>query len=230
MLLFPTTRVSWVLKNFIIDSSIIFWCRNALFFTCWIIVRQYSNSVSNYIRLILAVSFMARFVIHPDCTTLKMEIWTIWYCMHQSSHRDWKTWKMKKGHGKIMEHEKLAQSHGNLWSVMEFWQFCPRIVPNLYFVVTTKKLSSNLDNLQFPTFFAKRRKCKAGKRDGHGKSRNGHGKVMENILLSLWEPCGQVLIESKGRDKSWPALLLITTNSWEFNLCVTIHDCLHSHY
>ena len=25
-------------------------------------------------------------------------------------------------------------------------------------------------------------------RDGHGKLRNGHGKVMEKILQSLWEP------------------------------------------
>ena len=30
----------------------------------------------------------------------------------------------KNGHGKVMEHEKLAKSHGVLLSVMEFYQFC----------------------------------------------------------------------------------------------------------
>ena len=50
-------------------------------------------------------------------------------------------------------------------------------------MVTTKKLSSNQLNpgsLHFPMFTAKCHECKHGKRDGHGKSRNGHGKVMEN--------------------------------------------------
>ena len=32
---------------------------------------------------------------------------------------------------KVMEHEKLAKSHGILISVMEFYQLCPQIVPNL---------------------------------------------------------------------------------------------------
>ena len=31
--------------------------------------------------------------------------------------------------------------------------------------------------------------AKFEQRDGHGKSRNGHGKVMEQILQGLWEPC-----------------------------------------
>ena len=43
------------------------------------------------------------------------------------------------------------------------------ILPNLYFFVTTKKLSSDLESLHFPRFFAKHCECKIGKRDGHGK-------------------------------------------------------------
>ena len=38
----------------------------------------------------------------------------------------------KDGHGKVMEHAKLAKSHGILLSVMAFYQFCPQIVQNLY--------------------------------------------------------------------------------------------------
>ena len=30
---------------------------------------------------------------------------------------------------------------------------------------------------------AKRREFKIGERDGHGKSRNGHGKVMEKYIV-----------------------------------------------
>ena len=30
----------------------------------------------------------------------------------QGSHGDWKTWKMKNGHGKIMEYDKLVKKHG----------------------------------------------------------------------------------------------------------------------
>ena len=33
------------------------------------------------------------------------------------------------GHGKVMEDEKFAKSHGHLLSVIEFSQFCPQIVP-----------------------------------------------------------------------------------------------------
>ena len=66
---------------------------------------------------------------------------------------------------------------------MEFYQFCPQIVPNLYFFVTTKKLSSDLESLHFLTFSAKRHKCKFGKKDGHAKSRNGLRKVMEKYFV-----------------------------------------------
>ena len=46
------------------------------------------------------------------------------------------------------------------------------------FLVTTKKSISDLESPHFQMFSAKCRKCKIGKRDGHGKSRNCHGKVM----------------------------------------------------
>ena len=72
-----------------------------------------------------------------------------------------------------MEHEQLA---------MEFYQFCPQ----KYFV-TAKKLSSNLESPHFPMFSAKCRECKIGKRDGHGKSRNGHGKVTDKYFVKYVE-------------------------------------------
>ena len=34
----------------------------------------------------------------------------------------------ENGHGKVTEHEKLTKSHGILFSVMEFFQFCPKIL------------------------------------------------------------------------------------------------------
>ena len=36
--------------------------------------------------------------------------------------------------------------------VIKFYQCCPQFVLNLYFLVTTKKLSSNLESLHFITF------------------------------------------------------------------------------
>ena len=74
----------------------------------------------------------------------------------------------------VMEHDKLAKSRGILLSIIEMYQF---------FWVTTKKLSSNLESLQFTTFSAKCRKFKIGKRDSCGKSRNGCGKVMEKYFV-----------------------------------------------
>ena len=59
---------------------------------------------------------------------------------------------------------------------MEFYHFCPEFVLNLYFLVTTKKSSSDLESPHFFTFSAKHRKFKIGER-------NGHGKVMEKYFV-----------------------------------------------
>ena len=63
--------------------------------------------------------------------------------------------------------------------MIQSWNFT-NFTPNLYlicfFLVTTKKLSSDLESQHFLTFSAKRLKFKIGERDGHGKSRNGQEK------------------------------------------------------
>ena len=51
--------------------------------------------------------------------------------LYQGSHGDLEN---ESGHGKVMEQEKLAKGHGILLSVMEFYQFCSQIVPNLYVI------------------------------------------------------------------------------------------------
>ena len=64
-------------------------------------------------------------------------------------------------------------------------------------MVTTKKLSSNLESLHFLMFSEKPREFKIGETDGHGKSRNGHGKVMEKYFL---KPVGTLrLVNSEVR-------------------------------
>ena len=55
-----------------------------------------------------------------------------------------------------------------------FTNFAPKFVN---FFVTTKKLSGNRESLHFPMFSVRCCECTIGKRDGHGKSRNGQGKV-----------------------------------------------------
>ena len=61
---------------------------------------------------------------------------------------------------------------------MEFYQICTKIA-----FVATKKLRSDLESPHFLTFSAKCQEFKIGVRDGHGKSRNGHGKVMEKYFV-----------------------------------------------
>ena len=47
----------------------------------------------------------------------------------------------------------------------------------------------HLDRVHFLTFANKCHNAKFEKRDGHGKSRYCHGKIMEKrILQSVWEP------------------------------------------
>ena len=46
-----------------------------------------------------------------------------------------------------------------------------------------QEINYNLESLHFQKFSAKRRECKIGKKDCHGKSRNRHGKVMEKYVV-----------------------------------------------
>ena len=62
---------------------------------------------------------------------------------------------------------------------MEFYKF----YQNCIFSVTTMKLSRNLESLHFLTFSAKFHICEIGKRYGHRKLRNCHGKVMEKYSV-----------------------------------------------
>ena len=68
-------------------------------------------------------------------------------------------------------------------------EFCDSVMelpiwpPICTFLVVTKKLGSDQKSLHFRMFTAKRREFKIGERDGHGKSRNGHGKVMEKYIV-----------------------------------------------
>ena len=62
----------------------------------------------------------------------------------------------------------LVISHGIL--PLNFTKF-------VLFFVTAKKFSSNQESLHFRTFSKKCCKCKIVKRDGHGKSRKGHGRI-----------------------------------------------------
>ena len=78
-----------------------------------------------------------------------------------------------------MEYEKLAKSHVMLLSVMELYQFCPKMYQVCVIFGATKKLSIDVESLHFRTFSTKRRECKIMKRDGHEKLTNGHGKVMK---------------------------------------------------
>ena len=71
----------------------------------------------------------------------------------------------------------------------DFTNFPCRFYQICIIFVTAKKLSSYLESLHFLMFAAKCRECTIGKRDGHGKSRNGHGKVMGKY--SMWEPWGE---------------------------------------
>ena len=84
-----------------------------------------------------------------------------------------KSWNMKSW-------PKVIQFCDQSWN---FTNFAPKFDQICISFVTSKKLSSNLENPHFQTFSAKCRKFKIGKRDGHGKSRNGHGKIMETYFV-----------------------------------------------
>ena len=62
-----------------------------------------------------------------------------------------KSWNMKNL-PKVMEF---------CYSIMEFYQFCPQIVPNLdVFFFHYQKLRVNVESSHFTAFSAKRRECK----------------------------------------------------------------------
>ena len=90
--------------------------------------------------------------------------------------------------------------------VMEFYQFCPQFVLNYIFLVTTKKLSGDLESPHFLTFSEKGSEIRIGETDGHGKSRNGHGKVMEKYFLKSGNP-------NNGRNKSQLAISCMSSNT-----------------
>ena len=83
-----------------------------------------------------------------------------------------KSWNLYKDWPKVMEFCDQSWNFTNL--APNFYQICMNFA-------TTKKLSSNLESPHFPIFSPKCRECKIGKRDSHGKSRNGHGKVMDMV-------------------------------------------------
>ena len=84
-----------------------------------------------------------------------------------------KSWDMNNW-PKVMEFCDHSWNFTNFGS--RFYQIC-------IFFVTTKKLSSDLESRYCPTFSAKCLECKFRKREGHGKSRNGHGKVMDKYFV-----------------------------------------------
>ena len=65
------------------------------------------------------------------------------------------------------------------FSVIEFYQFCPRIVQNVYVFLPLK----NRHLCRKSAFSAKCRECRIEKRDIHGKLINGHGKVMDKYFI-----------------------------------------------
>ena len=72
---------------------------------------------------------------------------------------------------------------------MEFYQFCPKILPNLYVSVTTKKLSNKVCIFQCLPQNA------ANEKTGREMVMENQEMFMENswknILSSMWEPCYQ---------------------------------------
>ena len=68
--------------------------------------------------------------------------------------------------------------------------FAPKLYYICTFFATTKKININVESLYFPTFSAKCHMYKVETRDGHGKLRNGPGKLIEKLRKKhLWEPC-----------------------------------------
>ena len=95
--------------------------------------------------------------------------------------------------------------HENWPKVMEFcdqsWNYT-NFVPELYqictFFATSKNVSIDVESLHFLMISAKCREFKINKRDGHGKSRNGHGKYVVKSVETSKGLCRPVEF------KKWP--------------------------
>ena len=87
--------------------------------------------------------------------------------------------EIKNGHGKVMEHEKLTHSHGlfcdQSWN---FSCFAPEFDQIRTLFADLKKVIISLESKEFSTFS----NTKFGQRYDHGKSGNGHEKVMEKLV------------------------------------------------
>ena len=66
------------------------------------------------------------------------------------------------------------------WNLINFahelYQIC-------MFLPALRNQSIDIESPHFRMFVVKRCECKIDKRDGHGKLRNGHGKVMETYFV-----------------------------------------------
>ena len=80
-----------------------------------------------------------------------------------------------------MEHEKLTKSMEICDKSCNFTNFAPKFYQICIFFVIAKK--NEQKSRKSPTFSTNCRDCKIWKRDGHGKSRNVHGKVMEKYFF-----------------------------------------------
>ena len=81
-----------------------------------------------------------------------------------------------------MEHAKFAKSN----ELCE-QSLCFQIVP-IPFLVTTKKLGSDLESLHFLTFSAKHHKCRIKRKMFMENQEIVMEKSWTNIFSSLWEP------------------------------------------
>ena len=100
-----------------------------------------------------------------------------------NTNRDWKTWKMKMA----------MESHGTCKIVLKSLNFVisHAILPILplncmtfvFFFVTTKKVCICVECPIFRCFPQNAANVKIEKRDGHGKLKNDHGKVMKKYFV-----------------------------------------------
>ena len=93
------------------------------------------------------------------------------------------------GHGKVMEHEKIAKKKGMEYSasVMGFYQFCPKYYQMCAFLRT--EVSNGSESQHFRPYRRNVSNAKFEQRDGYEKSRNHYGNVMGIFFQCLWEPC-----------------------------------------